>query len=440
MKKFAFLLLACAFLLAACKPASTSAPAPLSPVPSDTATKTPTSTPTAMPSATPASIETNINGEDYTVTGYEARYGSGVLAYVKDIYGNWIKTSYEAPSPSDSGLLDRLGSNYVFNSDNTGITGIDGLQLDINKNTATLNIDGRGEETFSTADIHVITKDINGNSINPTLVAMGYAYNPETKTWEVYNPGFPMDSPKDELAWFNQADISNGNWLRWHQRVIEGLAKQNNEDAATYLKNLFADAVTPSYWATDKRAKNFNKEGAVDEIYLGWYVSDANFAKNSLDKGTAKEQNPQRGGLSFAYLVDNDGVLISLDAENPDGTTIRSLPLYFDAMLWSKLRNSGYFTRVAFAADRPFDSTSMTPDKTFADTNSPGRWFFDLVVSYLPDATITPVSPGTFNTKDLILGQDPQSSTLREAAISTGSIDKFASLVPWPGIISITSK
>ena len=92
-----------------------------------------------------------------------------------------------------------------------------------------------------------------------------------------------MDSPKDELAWFNQANISNGNWLRWHQRVIEGLAKQNNEDVATYLKNLFADAVTPSYWATSKREKNFNKEGVSDEIYLGWYVSDANFAKNSLE-------------------------------------------------------------------------------------------------------------------------------------------------------------
>ena len=295
MKRIAFLLFSCVLLLTACSPASSSVPTPLPPIPSATASNTPTSlpSPTAMPSATPASIETNINGEDYTVTGYEARYGSGVLAYVKDIYGNWIKTSYEAPSPSDSGLLDRLGSNYVFNSDNTGITGIDGLKLDINKNTATLNIDGRGEETFSTADIHVITKDINGNSINPTLVAMGYAYNPETKTWEVYNPGFPMDSPKDELAWFTQADIANGNWLRWHQRVIKSLAKQNNEDAATYLKNLFADAVPPDAWviANIKPPVSKYNPNIIDDNELDWYLTKDNITKYSLNKGTAKEQN-----------------------------------------------------------------------------------------------------------------------------------------------------
>ena len=68
-----------------------------------------------------------------------------------------------------------------------------------------------------------------------------------------------MDSPKDELAWFNQANIANGNWLRWHQRVIEGLAKQNNEDAATYLKNLFADAVPPDAWGILKDQKKLRK-------------------------------------------------------------------------------------------------------------------------------------------------------------------------------------
>ena len=65
-------------------------------------------------------------GHDYEVRDGD---GSGVLAYVKDIYGNYIKTSHEVPSPSDRGLLDRLGSNYVFNSDNTGIMVLMGYSL-----------------------------------------------------------------------------------------------------------------------------------------------------------------------------------------------------------------------------------------------------------------------------------------------------------------------
>ena len=48
------------------------------------------------------------------MTGYEARDGAGALAYIKDINGNWIKASYEVPLPTDTGLLDRLGSNYVL--------------------------------------------------------------------------------------------------------------------------------------------------------------------------------------------------------------------------------------------------------------------------------------------------------------------------------------
>ena len=366
-----------------------------------TFTPYPSPSPSAAPSVAPAkpaftTVEVPGDTNEYKVaTGhdYEARYGSGVLAYVKDIYGNWIKASYEAPSPSDSGLLDRLGSNYVFNSDNTGIMGVDGLQLDINKNTATLNVDGQGEETFSTADIHVITKDINGNSINPTLVAMGYAYNSETKTWEVYNPGFPMDSPKDELAWFNQADISNGNWLRWHQRVIEGLAKQNNEDVATYLKNLFADAVPPDAWviANIKPPVSKYNPNIIDDNELDWYLSKANMTKYSLNKGTAKEQNPQRGGLSIGYLVDNDGVLISLDVENPDETTFRSLPLYFDAVLWSQFRNTAYFTRLAFGCGLPYNPSTMTRETSFFDTNDPNRFYFGALVSYNPDS-VSPIA------------------------------------------------
>ena len=424
------------------------APTPESPTPTTSqATETSTSIPPppSIAPSKPAFTTVEIPGDTniYTVAAghaYEVRYGSGILAYVKDIYGNYIKVAREVQNPSDTGLLNRLGSNYVFNSDNTGITGVDRLRLDINKNTATLNIDGQGEESFSTGDIHVISKDINGQPIKPTLLVAGYSWNGETKTWEVYNPGFPMDSPKDELAWFNQADIANGNWLRWHQRVIEGLAKQNNEDAATYMKNLFAGVIIPDNWVTPRYTdKDFGgQKGAIsDFVTLDWMLNDQNQMTQILKFGITKEQQPMRGGLSYGYLVDSGVVVISLDVINGDKSTT-SLPLIMDDVSWTKHRGDEDFTRTAYAAGKQWDP-SMTKDtlSNILQLNVPETWLFSAIVLYYPDSTVSS-EPLAIN--DLKIIEDPQGITRREATINGNIIEPQASLDMWGGYVKLNAQ
>lgn len=434
MKKIFYILFIILFFTG-CAPAKT---VPTSEPPTSTAFL-PTETP-IPPTPTLALVE--INGGSYSQrTGYDydAYDSSGNLAYVKDVHGNWIKASYEVPLPSDNSLLDRLGSNFVFNSDNTGITGIDGLKIDSSKSLATFNFDGKGEESFSTGDIHVVSKDINGQLIKPTLLVAGYSWNGETKTWEVYNPGFPMDSPKDELAWFTQADIANGNWLRWHQRVIEGLAKQNNEDAETYMKNLFAGAIVPDRWGMQRYStKNVAGQQGTLEDYgaLMWILNDQNETDKISKYGITKEENPMRGGISYGYLVDSGVAIISLNVLNGNGTTT-SLPLIMDDTLWTKHRNDAFFTRAAYAAGKQWDS-SMAKDtlSNILQTNVPETWLYSADILYYPDSTVS----AYLGTKDLAILQDQQGVDRREAAMNGNIIEPQASLDMWGGYVKLNAQ
>ena len=220
-------------------------------------------TPEMKPSPTPSKVE--INGGTYTQKAgrdFEAFDSSGKLAYVraatiKGVPGEWIKFSHEVAFPTAdwTGLPTNLGADYSLNQDKTGIVGVDGLTIN-NKGEATVSVDGVTKETFSINDIHTVTKDINGQPIKGILLVSGYAWNPETKSWDVYNPGFPMDVPKDELGWFNSADIANGNWLRWYQRAT----------AKVDWKALFAKALHPDSW---KFVESNMKDG-TNTYHLDW--------------------------------------------------------------------------------------------------------------------------------------------------------------------------
>lgn len=388
----------------------------------------PTVEATATIPATPSVKTETIEGKSYTVTGYEARDNSGALQYIKDTTGKWIKAPPEVDVPVDTGLATRLGTDFALTADGTGITGVDGLTIDRKNGTATFNFDGKGEETFSTSDIHVVTKDINGQPMEPTLLMAGYAWNPEAGKWEIYNPGFPMDTaPKDSLGWFNQNDIANGNWLRWHQRVLEDLAKQNGfKNAEEYLKELFKNAMVPDNWYAQETLiddRDLNNDGTKDVLHLrklvwtsGEYNSSLPVSQKEIIK---KDQFPWRGGLSFSFLADSDCVLISFDVQNGDKSKT-SVPTVLDSVLWTNFSDSNGFERAALASGHE--------TKRSSDTES---WVFGLVINNLPDATMT----NSMGESDVAITKEPVAAQRREETIVGSKVSSAAGLEIWGSIV-----
>ena len=209
MKRLLFL---CAFLFAACSAPTTVTNATLPP------TTTPTIAPTAISTPTPAPVEV-APGEFIPasqIVGYEAHDANGKLIYTQDTNGAWIKVTHEVAVPAADwiGINERLGTDFAINANGT-ITGVEGLNINMANGEATFYFDSKETERYHIANIKV--QEINGVK---TLLVAGYAWNTESKSWEVFNPGFQIEDPS-QAGWFTEADTSNGNWLRFRQRDIE---------------------------------------------------------------------------------------------------------------------------------------------------------------------------------------------------------------------------
>lgn len=364
-----------------------------------------------------------------TVKSYETRDASGKLVSTEDIYGNVINASYEIVVPPAtaedwSNVNARLGAEFAVNPDGT-ITGVEGLNIDMANGKAVFNFDGKGIENYHIQNIKV--QEINGEK---RLLVAGYMWNGETASWEVFNPGFPMESPEAQLGWFTQADVPNGNWLRWHQRALEDLAKQNGfKNAEEYLKELFKNAMVPDGWYAQETLiddRDMNEDGTKDVIHnrkLVWTSGTYNSSLPADQKEIIKkDQFPWRGGLSFSFLADSDCVLVSFDVQNGDKSKT-SMPTALDSVLWTDFRDKGIFTRAALANGHEWDS-SMAETGPFNDTEG---WVFGLVINSLPDATIT----NSMGESDLAITKEPVAAQRREETIVGSIIAPEAGLEIW---------
>lgn len=313
-----------------------------------------------------------------TVKSYETRDASGKLISTEDIYGNVIPAAYEiaAPVADWAGVNERLGTEFAINPDGT-IAGIEGLNINMTNGEAIFNFDGKGTEVYHIGNIKV--QEIDG--VKRLLVA-GYAWNGETKSWEVFNPGFPMESPEAQLGWFTQADVPNGNWLRWHQR-----ARSNDINA------LFAKAVRPDGWIiinqlSDKQM-DYTSDGRKDTLHYGaiWWQSPK--LEEAWAKGEEgflkKEQFPNTTCQSSAFLIDSNAALFSNDMLNGDGS-ITSLPSVIDAdRIWNFKEKDSLWATLAEACN--VDATIIEEEIGKKKTSSLVFTIWPVMASY-PDEEV----------------------------------------------------
>ena len=422
MKKIFYTLFIILFFTS-CAPAQTT---PTSEPPTSTAF-VPTETP-IPPSPTP--VIANIEGTNYPVTGFEVRDPSGKLLYTQDIDGHWIKVTSEAAAPADTrdGFIARLAGSdvtkspaFALSADGSSIDGVEGVKIDWNTNLATFSYDGKTQEFISTVDIRVIDKDINGNPMKPTLFIGGYSWNPETQKLEAHSPGFPMSTnPAESLGQWTHREISNGTWLRWHQRVLQGID----------FNAKFAGALKPDSWSLQDIFNNRNDQnldGKKDTIHfeaLIW-ASGGNNYDYRFANTSEKKLEPGRSGLSFSYL-DSDMVIVSHDIKNKD-STITSIPIVMDEVLWTKLTNNLNFTRTALACGVPHNTRLMATETTFNNSNDNESWDIIPVVEVAKDATLMDYGGGN----EIPLLQTQEGIAGREASIKGDKIDSTASLHPW---------
>jgi len=320
----------------------------------------PTEAPTAIPTPAPVEVAPGEFLSASQVVGYEARDTSGKLIYTKDIRGSWIKVGNEvsAPPADWAGLTTRLGSDFALSADKTTITGVEGLNIN-SAGEAIINVDGQGTEKYHLDNIKV--QNINGKQ---TLLVAGYAWNGETKAWEVFNPGFAMEDPKTELGWFNQSDIADGNWLRWHQRALEVMATKTgfiNPDGPAnvenYMQSLFGDALVPTKWKfieikSDPKLKiDYNGDGRPDNLHYGSLWWENQQLTDAFNKGEGsfinRNQFPSRAGLTNAFLTDLDAGIVSIDLLNGMGDPT-SLPTIVDrSIVWDHKKDYSYFAALA---------------------------------------------------------------------------------------------
>jgi hypothetical protein len=351
-----------------------------------------------------------------TVKSYETRDASGKLISTEDIYGNVIPAAYEVAAPVADwpGVNERLGTEFTINPDGT-IAGIEGLSINMTNGEAIFNFDGKGTEVYHIGNIKV--QEIGG--VKRLLVA-GYAWNGETKSWEVFNPGFPMESPEAQLGWFTQADVPNGNWLRWHQRATQNLD----------MNVVFANAVRPATWKTiEYTADNtdFNMDGTKDTIHFGalwWGAPELEAAwQKGHDGFLTKEQFPNNACLSSAFLTDSNAALFSNDMLNGDGS-ITSLPSIIDVQLiWGRRDISNLFSTLAEGCN--VDQAAIEA--------AGGRKQLGLTFTIWPQISSFPDEEVIMWLTD-INGQflkDPAAIERRTKAIKGNKLDQSASLELW---------
>ena len=399
-------------------------------------TKTPTEAPTITPTPVLIEVAPGVTLPEDRINGYVAKDTNGKILYVKDIFGKWIPAMRDVVvvpvTPEDwTNVNTRLGSDFAINIDGA-IPGVKDLAINKENGEVTINVDGNGQETFHISNIK--TQEIDG--VKRLLVA-GYAWNGETKLWEVFNPEFPMNSPKDELPWFNRGDIVNGNWLRWHQRILqinaknEGFVKSDGSgDVEKYMKHLFEGTLPSGYtWgASETKGTKPDVPGSViDYIKLDWQNNNID-AVDRKKNGIPKAEYPGRSGLSFAYITDAKSISISFDALNGP-----SMSMIMDDVMWAKEhRNTAFFTRLALGSGHEPDS-SMVKDTAFHNVNDTESWLIWPIIKVNPSETIS----SSYGLSDIEILKEPLGITLREAAVNYDHIDPSGSLVEWGGGVYI---
>ena len=195
MRRIFYVLLALT-LLTACAPQ----PQQATVAPQVTAAATSATTPKPTETATPIPLVEILPGLKIPVNQIEGCYAKnadGRLLATQDIYGTWIKAPTETKVPDATAsewqnFKDRMGADFSVNKDGT-ITGVEGVIVKENGEVI-FTFDGKNEEIYHIGNM----KAQDGN-----LMVAGYAWNIETKSWDVFNPGFPMgkDDPQ-KLGWF----------------------------------------------------------------------------------------------------------------------------------------------------------------------------------------------------------------------------------------------
>ena len=350
-------------ILSGCGPQSS----PSEILPTDiVSTQTPKSTesPTAQP--TPALDPIKIGTESIqptTIVGYEAFGPKGELLATQDIYGNWIKVDREVAIPMATAedwinVNARLGTDFIINADGV-IPGVDGVTVNKENGEITFSFNGKGPERYSIVNVKV--QEING--VKRLLVA-GYAWNGETKSWEVFNPGFPEESPEAQVGWFSEADVPNGNWLRWDQRAKQDLAinagfvkPDGTADVQAFMADIFKNAYVPTEWiilTNEQSNQDFNSDGKNDLIKFNrlWWKSDRPFPEENVGGSfimtdLKKNEVPVKSGLTFSLLINsktgNKNVLVSADILNGDAekTVTTAATLVDLKTFWWPERKSG---------------------------------------------------------------------------------------------------
>lgn len=389
----------------------------------------PGTNPNTNPEEAPAAV---------TVKSYETRDASGKLISTEDIYGNVIPVTHEvaAPGADWAGVNERLGTEFTINPDGT-IAGIEGLSINMTNGEAIFNFDGKGTEVYHIGNIKV--QEINGEK---RLLVAGYMWNAETTSWEIFNPGFPMESPEAQTGWFIQADVPNGNWLRWDQRANQdsaikaGFVKPDGTpDVEAYMKKLFTDengnpAVRPTTWISVARKSDnydYTLDGRKDTIHFGalWWLSpklDEAFAKGESGFLT-KEQFPNRTCQSSAFLVDMNAALFSNVMLNGDGSTT-SLPSAIDVpLIWERREVTDIFSMLAEGCNMDQETIEAAGGKLRAGLN---YTIWPVMTSY-PDEEVMM----WLNDENGQFLKDPEAIARREAAINGNKLEQSASLDLW---------
>lgn len=357
--------------LAACASVPPPATVPHETLDTATATPPPTEAPTAIPTPTPIEVAPGEFIPASQITGYEARDTNGKLIYIQDTHGKWIKADHEVGTPKATAedwtnVNARLGTDFVINTEGK-IVGVDGVTVDKDSGKVAFSFNGEGVENYSIFNMK--TQEIDG--VKRLLVA-GYAWNGETKSWEVFNPGFPMESPEAQVGWFNEADVPNGNWLRWDQRAKQDLAikagfvkPDGTADVQAFMADIFKNAYVPVEWSVltaEQYNQDFDYDGKNDNIKFNrlWWKCDRPFPEKNVGgafimTNFKKDEIPVQSGLTFALLIDSrtgdKNVLVSTDIlnGNPEKTVTTAATLVDLKTFWTERKSDQLFERLKAA-------------------------------------------------------------------------------------------
>jgi hypothetical protein len=354
-------------LLTACVPQQVTV------APQATAAATSTTTPKPTETATPIPLVEILPGlkiPENQIEGYYAKNADGKLLATQDIYGTWIKATAETKVPDATAnelqqFKDRMGAGFSVNKDGT-ITGVDGVIVKENGEVI-FTFDGKNEEIYHIGNM---------KAQDGKLMVAGYVWNAETKAWEAFNPGFPMEKEDPQkLGWFIPEDAGNGNLLRFYQRALETLAKEKGFDSIIkYKQNLFKDTLPFESWNVDdshltgfsSRIDSANDEAKFTKLMFNSEEFVKGFKEHCGGTGARSWQEkhcdeitkgmfPLQAVPVFGYLVSGrpsgtgnviSGSEILNGNEKGEGIDTTALFLITDeTMLWKEEKNKDFFQK-----------------------------------------------------------------------------------------------